>query len=69
MPPTGANISAISPVTASGDVFFHLDPLWSSPDVDFIGIDNYLPLADWRDGRAHADRAAGHASIYAIELS
>lgn len=34
---------------ASGDVFFHLDPLWASPDIDAVGIDNYMPLADWRD--------------------
>ncbi|MCC6919415.1 MAG: glycoside hydrolase/phage tail family protein [Alphaproteobacteria bacterium] len=41
----------------SGDVHFHLDPLWASADVDFIGIDNYAPLADWRDGTAHLDYA------------
>lgn len=50
------------PADGSGDVLFHLDPLWSSDDVDFIGIDNYMPLSDWRDGEAHADVAAG--SIY-----
>jgi hypothetical protein len=37
------------PQDGSGDVFFHLDPLWSSPDIDAVGIDNYMPLADWRD--------------------
>ncbi|QYO77955.1 baseplate multidomain protein megatron [Devosia salina] len=37
--------------------FFHLDPLWASDDVDAVGIDCYLPLADWRDGEAHADAA------------
>ncbi|RWX76004.1 hypothetical protein EPK99_20295 [Neorhizobium lilium] len=37
------------PADGSGDVFFHLDPLWSSPDIDAVGIDNYMPLADWRD--------------------
>ncbi len=40
-----------------GDVYFHLDPLWADPAIDFIGIDNYMPLADWRDGEAHADAA------------
>ncbi|HSF63077.1 MAG TPA: glycoside hydrolase/phage tail family protein, partial [Paracoccaceae bacterium] len=40
---------------AGGDVRFHLDPLWADPAVDFIGIDNYMPLSDWRDGTAHAD--------------
>lgn len=37
------------PPDGSGDVFFHLDPLWASPDVSAVGIDNYMPLADWRD--------------------
>jgi len=46
------------PADGSGDVFFHLDPLWASDDVDFVGIDNYLPLSDWRDGSAHLDAAA-----------
>ncbi|MEM0907099.1 MAG: glycoside hydrolase/phage tail family protein [Pseudomonadota bacterium] len=40
----------------NGDVTFHLDPFWASNDVDFIGIDNYWPLADWRDG-THEDDA------------
>lgn len=34
----------------TGDLFFNLDPLWAHPAVDAIGIDNYMPLADWRDG-------------------
>lgn len=33
----------------TGDLFFNLDPLWSHPAVDAVGIDNYMPLADWRD--------------------
>ena len=36
---------------------FHLDPLWASPSIDAVGIDNYMPLADWRDGSGHADAA------------
>ena len=39
----------------NGDVFFHLDPLWADSNIDFIGIDNYLPLSDWRDGWEHLD--------------
>lgn len=35
--------------------WFHLDPLWSSPNIDACGIDNYLPLSDWRDGTQHLD--------------
>ena len=45
-----------------GDVRFCLDPLWADPDIDCVGIDNYLPLSDWRDGgdpggvgRSHLD--------------
>lgn len=37
------------PADGTGDVFFHLDLLWASPDVSAVGIDNYMPLADWRD--------------------
>src|ERR1700744_2165533 len=40
---------------ASGAVLFNLDPLWSDANIDFVGIDNYMPLADWRDGDAHRD--------------
>ncbi len=52
------------PQDGSGDVYFHLDPLWSSPSIDAIGIDAYWPLADWRDGRDHLDRLAGHRTIH-----
>ena len=38
-----------------GAKYFHLDPLWASPNIDAVGIDCYMPLADWRDGEAHAD--------------
>ena len=40
---------------APGAVLFHLDPLWSDSNIDFVGIDNYMPLSDWRDGTAHLD--------------
>jgi hypothetical protein len=49
------------PADGSGDVFFHLDPLWSDANIDFIGIDNYMPLSDWRDGFEHADAALAPA--------
>jgi len=51
------------PTDGSGDLFYHLDPLWADPNVHFIGIDNYLPLSDWRDGFDHADAQAGWDSI------
>jgi hypothetical protein len=47
------------------NVYFHLDPLWADANIDFIGIDNYMPLSDWRDGDDHAD--AGFKSIYDLE--
>lgn len=53
------------PSDGSGDVLFHLDPLWAHPAINFVGIDNYMPLSDWRDGSDHADADAG--SIYSIE--
>jgi hypothetical protein len=52
------------PADGSGDVHFHLDPLWSSSAIDAVGVDIYWPLSDWRDGNAHADRLAGAASVY-----
>jgi hypothetical protein len=49
--------------TGDGALLFNLDPLWADANIDFIGIDNYLPLADWRDGAAHRD-AADASSTY-----
>ncbi|MFQ5622355.1 MAG: glycoside hydrolase TIM-barrel-like domain-containing protein [Paracoccaceae bacterium] len=53
------------PQDGSGDVFFHLDPLWADPAIDFIGIDNYMPLSDWRDGGGLDGASA--ASIYDLD--
>jgi hypothetical protein len=52
------------PQDGSSDVYFHLDPLWSDANIDFVGIDNYLPLSDWRDGFDHADALEGWPAIY-----
>ncbi len=52
------------PDDGSGDVFFHLDPLWADPEIDFVGIDNYMPLSDWRDGVEHLDAQDGWNAIY-----
>ncbi len=52
------------PVDGSGDVFFHLDPLWSDSHIDMIALDCYWPLADWRDEETHLDAGAGWLSIY-----
>jgi hypothetical protein len=53
------------PNDGSNDSYFHLDPLWADANIDFIGIDNYMPLSDWRDGETHAD--AGWGSIYNLD--
>ncbi len=45
-----------------GGLWFPLDPLWADEAVDFVGIDNYMPLSDWRDDPGQAD--AGWGSIY-----
>lgn len=59
--------SGHQPADGTGDVHFHLDPLWASPHVGFVGIDNYFPLSDWRDGGSHADAMAGWSSIYDLD--
>ena len=46
----------------TADKHFHLDEVWAHPECDFVGIDNYLPLSDWREGDDHADAHWG--SIY-----
>ncbi len=50
------------PADGTGDRYFHLDPLWADPNIDFVGIDNYMPLSDWRDNAAHLD--ADQGTIY-----
>jgi hypothetical protein len=52
-----ADWSEYSGCQKDGAKFFHLDPLWASPDIDAVGIDCYMPLADWRGGESHADLA------------
>ncbi len=53
-----------TPDDGSGDRIFHLDPLWASSDIDFVGIDWYAPLSDWREGEAHLDRLSGAVTTY-----
>ncbi|MFY0596074.1 MAG: glycoside hydrolase/phage tail family protein [Cognatishimia sp.] len=53
------------PEDGSGDRYFHLDRLWADDDLDFVGIDNYMSLSDWRDEAGHAD--ADHGSIYDLD--
>ncbi len=51
------------PADGTGDVLFNMDPLWSDPNLDFIGIDNYLPLSDWRDGAPNLDGQGDGAPV------
>ncbi|WP_300029421.1 glycoside hydrolase TIM-barrel-like domain-containing protein [uncultured Roseobacter sp.] len=53
------------PQDGSNDRYFHLDPLWADPEIDFIGIDNYMPLSDWREGEDHLDAGAG--TVYDLD--
>lgn len=57
------------PDDGSGDVLYNLDPVWTDPEIDFIGIDNYLPLSDWRDGSNHLDYNINldHTSPYELD--
>lgn len=52
------------PQDGSGDVFFHLDPLWAHGDIDAVGIDNYMPLSDWRDGDYAGGNPDGFSGPY-----
>ncbi|MFC6687780.1 baseplate multidomain protein megatron [Jhaorihella thermophila] len=56
--------SGYQPTDGSGDRYFHLDPLWADDNIDFIGIDNYMPVSDWRDGEDHLDARAGWRDIH-----
>lgn len=60
------------PSDGSGDVFFHLDPLWSDPNITAVAIDNYMPLSDWREsdmenGKFNPDGATWRSDIKAFE--
>lgn len=52
------------PADGTGDVFFHLDPLWAHDAIDAVGIDNYMTLSDWRDGDYAGGNPDGFASPY-----
>ena len=50
-----ADWSEYSGFARDGNRYFHLDDLWAHPAIDFVGIDNYMPLSDWRAGEEQAD--------------
>nr|WP_316628985.1 glycoside hydrolase/phage tail family protein [uncultured Brevundimonas sp.] len=41
-----------------GEVLFHLDPLWADANIDYVAIDWYPPLSDWRGGGGGVDAGA-----------
>lgn len=49
------------PADGSGDVLYHLDPLWMHEAISAVGIDNYMPLSDWRDGDVDGSGPDGFA--------
>lgn len=54
------------PPGAGDDLRFPLDALWGDENIDFIGIDNYAPLADWREGADHLDAQAGWQAVHDV---
>lgn len=50
-----ADWSEYSGGRSGSDIAFHLDPLWADPNIDYVGIDWYPPLADWREGDGGLD--------------
>ena len=61
--PSGAVGYAFSSEDPDGLRGPQFEAAWAD-DIDFVGIDWYAPLSDWRDGAAHADALAGAQSIY-----
>ena len=54
------------PQDGSNDVYFNMDAIWGLADCDYIAIDNYFPLSDFRDGTSHADFGTGTVDTYNI---
>jgi len=52
-----ADWSEYAGVRSGGEVLFHLDPLWADAAIDYVGIDWYPPLGDWRAGDGGVDAA------------
>ncbi|MEN5297348.1 glycoside hydrolase/phage tail family protein [Brucella sp. TWI559] len=51
----------------TGDLYFNLDPLWSHPAIDAVGIDNYMPLSDWRDSDLRGGNPDGFEGPYDLD--
>lgn len=50
-----ADWSEYAGLRKDGEVRFHLDPLWADGAIDYIGIDWYPPMGDWRRGDGGVD--------------
>jgi hypothetical protein len=50
-----SEFAGLQPADQPGAKYFHLDALWASPAIDAVGLDNYMPLTDWRDGTDNID--------------
>ena len=68
-----ADWSEYAGVREAGEVRFHLDPLWADPDIDYVGIDWYPPLGDWRDEGGGLDaglyRGAADPAYLAVQVA
>ena len=53
-----ADWSEYAGVRSGDEVVFHLDPLWADGAINYVGIDWYPPLGDWRAGDGGLDGAA-----------
>ena len=51
--------------TSGGDLYFNMDAIWGSSYCDYVAMDNYMSLSDWRDGNTHEDYGDGDVTAYA----
>jgi hypothetical protein len=53
-----ADWSEYAGLRTGDEVVFHLDPLWADPAIDYVGVDWYPPLGDWRATAASMARSS-----------
>lgn len=64
-----ADWSEYAGLREEGEVRFHLDSLWSDPNIDYVGIDWYPPLGDWRGDSGGLDAEVWASADDAAYLS
>ncbi len=68
-----ADWSEYAGVRDGGEILFHLDPLWADAAIDYVGVDWYPPLGDWRAGAGGVDDDAfagpGDAAYLAAQVA